>query len=159
MLRFWCKLECNRSKPGEGLISTITCKTLCCRVSQCLRFGFLDDGGGWPPVASWLWGCCCLLSVCASIKFMKPRSGVPELFIEVLLFPNTVHPWVSKPTHPTTEITEVLLKEDSNVESRLEKKSRQIENTHKMWKIDMPPSIANLDHDVVAKIKNKCHVL
>ena len=50
-----------------------------------------------------LQGCCCrLLSVYASIKFMKPRSGVPELFIEVLLFPNTVHPWVSNPTHPTT---------------------------------------------------------
>lgn len=37
----------------------------------------------------------------ASIKSKKPRSGVPELPSEVL-FLNMVQPWVSNPTHPTT---------------------------------------------------------
>ena len=47
----------------------------------------------------------------------------------------------------------IALKEDWNVESRIKKSSCPIENTRKMWKIDMPPFIVKLDNDAVVKLK------
>ena len=70
---------------------------------------------------------------------------------------------VSTTTYPKlgenrAEITEILLIEDRNVESRFEKKSSPIENTRKIWKNDMPPLMAKIEHDALLKMKNKCYV-
>ena len=49
--------------------------------------------------------------------------------------------------------TEILLVKDGNVESSFQKKSCPIENTRKMWKIDMPPLIAKIRDDTFVKMK------
>ena len=46
-----------------------------------------------------------------------------------------------------------------HVESSFEKKSCPIDNTRKMWKIDMPPLIAKIRHDAFVKMKNCGHYI
>ena len=55
--------------------------------------------------------------------------------------------------------TEILLVKDGNVESSFQKKSCPIENTRKMYNLNMPPLIAKIRQDVFVKMKIRGHCI